>query len=206
MFRFDWVCDGVSCGLLSSSQGCLPPNQQQAPPPPPQSRLGEFLRTHLNSFSQAKDPMDAEDWLKSIEKKLEIALCSDREKVLFIAHQLFRTTVDWWKTYYNTHPNVETINKNEFKARFRTHYVPYGTLKLKKKVFSDLNQGSMTVNEYLNQFIQLSRYATDVAIPMRRSRTCFSRVSMMTSSCSCSTSTTQIWSTWLIRPSSSRIS
>jgi hypothetical protein len=33
------------------------------------------------------------------------------------------------------------------------------TLKLKKMEFLDLNQGSMTVNEYLNQFIQLSRYA-----------------------------------------------
>jgi hypothetical protein len=39
--------------------------------------------------------------------------------------------------------------------------VPHGTLKEKKKEFSDLNQGSMMVNEYLNQFIQLSRYATD---------------------------------------------
>jgi hypothetical protein len=39
--------------------------------------------------------------------------------------------------------------------------VPRGTLKLKKKEFSDLNQGSMTVNEYLNQFIQLTRYAID---------------------------------------------
>jgi hypothetical protein len=27
------------------------------------------------------------------------------------------------------------------------------TLKLKKKEFLDLNQGSMTVNEYMNQFI-----------------------------------------------------
>jgi hypothetical protein len=39
--------------------------------------------------------------------------------------------------------------------------VPGGNLKLKKKEFSDLNQGSMMVNEYLNQFIQLSRYAID---------------------------------------------
>jgi hypothetical protein len=39
--------------------------------------------------------------------------------------------------------------------------VPRGTLKLKKKEFSDLNQGGVMVNEYLNLFIQLSRYATD---------------------------------------------
>jgi hypothetical protein len=38
---------------------------------------------------------------------------------------------------------------------------PRGTLKLKKKEFSDVNQESMRVNEYLNQFIQLSRYSID---------------------------------------------
>jgi hypothetical protein len=67
-----------------------------------------------------------------------------------VAHQLFETAADWWETYHNTHPNVEAMTWNEFNAHFRTHYVPRGTLKLKKKEFSDLNQGSMTVNEYLN--------------------------------------------------------
>jgi hypothetical protein len=32
-------------------------------------------------------------------------------------------------------------------------------MKLKRKEFTDLKQGSMTVNECLNSFIQLSRYA-----------------------------------------------
>jgi hypothetical protein len=50
---------------------------------------------------------------------------------------------------------------NEFKTRFCTHYVPCGTIKLKKKEFIDLRQGSMIVNEYLNSFIQLSRYAPE---------------------------------------------
>jgi hypothetical protein len=65
----------------------------------------------------------------------------------------FGTTADWWETYRNTHPDVEAITWDEFKAHFRTHYVPYGTLKLKKKEFYDLNQGNMMINEYLNQFI-----------------------------------------------------
>jgi hypothetical protein len=34
-------------------------------------------------------------------------------------------------------------------------------MKLKKKEFADLKQGSMTTNEYINSFIQLSRYAPD---------------------------------------------
>jgi hypothetical protein len=50
---------------------------------------------------------------------------------------------------------------NEFKAHFRNHYVPRGTMKPKKKEFADLKQGGMIVNEYLNSFIQLPRYAPD---------------------------------------------
>jgi hypothetical protein len=34
-------------------------------------------------------------------------------------------------------------------------------MKLKRKEFADLKQGGMTVNEYLNSFIQLSRYASN---------------------------------------------
>jgi hypothetical protein len=98
-------------------------HQQQPPPPPPQSRLGEFLRTRPTTFSQAKDPMKDEDWLKSIEKKLEIAQCIDREKVLFTVHQLFGTTADWWETYHNSHQNDGVITWNEFKARFMSRPV-----------------------------------------------------------------------------------
>jgi hypothetical protein len=83
--------------------------------------------------------MDVEDWLKSVEKKLEIAQYFDREKVLFTTPQLFGTATDWWETYRNTQPNIEAITSDEFKARFRSHYVPHGTLKLKKKEFSNLN-------------------------------------------------------------------
>jgi hypothetical protein len=62
--------------------------------------------------------------------------------------------------YCNTRIDVDSITCNELRARFRTHYVPRETMKLKKKEFADLKQGSMSVNEYLNSFIQLSRYAT----------------------------------------------
>jgi hypothetical protein len=104
--------------------------------------------------------MEVEDWLKGVEKKLVIAQCTDREKVLFATHQLFGTIANWWETYCNTHTDVDSITWNKFKAHFHNHYVPHDTMKLKKE-FTDLKQGGMTVNEYLNSFIQLSRYATE---------------------------------------------
>jgi hypothetical protein len=85
----------------------------------------------------------------------------DREKVLFIAHQLFGMAANWWETYCNTHADADSITWNEFKAHFHNHYVPHGTMKLKKKEFTDLKQSGMTVNEYLNSFIHLSRYTTE---------------------------------------------
>jgi hypothetical protein len=105
--------------------------------------------------------MEAEDWLKGVEKKLMIAQCTDRKKVLFVAHQLYGIAANWWEMYCNTHASIDTITWNEFKAHFCTHYVPRCTLKLKKKEFADLRQGSMSVNEYLNSFIQLARYSPD---------------------------------------------
>jgi hypothetical protein len=104
--------------------------------------------------------MEAGDWLKGVEKKLMITQCTDREKVLFATHQLFGTTANWWETYCNTHTDVDSIMWNKFKARFCNHYVPRDTMKLKKE-FTNLKQGGMTVNEYLNSFIQLSRYTTE---------------------------------------------
>jgi hypothetical protein len=67
-------------------------HQQQPPLPPPMSTLGEFFRTLPTTSSQAKDPM-----------KLEIAQCTNQEKVLFAVHQLFGTAAEWWETYHNSH-------------------------------------------------------------------------------------------------------
>jgi hypothetical protein len=53
-------------------------------------------------------------------------------------HQLFGTTADWWEIYRNTHQNVGAVIWNEFKAHFYNHYVPLGTMKMKKKEFTDL--------------------------------------------------------------------
>jgi hypothetical protein len=103
--------------------------------------------------------MDADDWLKTVEKKLQVVQCNNRQKVLFVAHQLVRPAADWWDAYIEAHEEPETINWQEFKNSFRNHNVPMGVMKLKKKEFEDLKQGSMTVSKYVTRFTQLSRYA-----------------------------------------------
>jgi hypothetical protein len=49
----------------------------------------------------------------------------------------------------NAHEELQNIRWEEFRTAFHTHHVPQGVIKLKKKGFQDLRQGSMSVNEYV---------------------------------------------------------
>jgi hypothetical protein len=63
--------------------------------------------------------------------------------------------------YVEAHEEPKSINWQEFKNNFRFCHVPLTVMKLKKKEFEDLKQGSMTVSEYVTRFTQLSRYGPD---------------------------------------------
>jgi hypothetical protein len=119
------------------------------------------------------EQMDANDWLKSVEKKLQVVQCNNREKVLLASHQLSGPTADWWDAYVEVHEEPESINWPEFRAAFHAHHVPQGVIKLKKKEFQDLKQGSMSVNEYITKFTQLSRYALNEVGTDEKKQECF---------------------------------
>jgi hypothetical protein len=79
--------------------------------------------------------------------------------VLLASHQLSSPTADWLDAYVEAHAELESINWPKFRAAFHAHHVPQGVIKLKKREFQDLKQGSISVNEYITKFTQLSRYA-----------------------------------------------
>jgi hypothetical protein len=51
---------------------------QPQTPPPSRDRPGDFQCSKPLTFSQAVEPMDADDWLKSVEKKLQVVQCNNR--------------------------------------------------------------------------------------------------------------------------------
>jgi hypothetical protein len=111
------------------------------------------------AFSHAVEPMGADDWLKSIEKNLQVVQCNNYENVMLASHQLFGPAADWWDAY------VE--------AAFPAHHVPQAVVKLKRKEFQDFKQGSMSVNEYVTMFTQLSRYAPQEVDTDEKKQDCF---------------------------------
>jgi hypothetical protein len=91
---------------------------------------------------------------------LNIAQCSHREKVLYASGRLIGPAVDWWDSYTAAHEAANTITWAEFTTQFRNYHIPTGLMKIKKE-FLLLKQGNMSVSEYHDKFIQLSRYAPD---------------------------------------------
>ena len=65
-----------------------------------QSKMGEFMRLRPATFDHTdEDPLVADDWLRAINKKLEVVNANDREKVVLASHQLTGAAGEWWDNY-----------------------------------------------------------------------------------------------------------
>jgi hypothetical protein len=136
-------------------------NNNPPPLPPPQvDMLARFLRLRPTKFSHAAEPLEAMDWLRSVNKDLVTTGCTDAETVRFAAHLLEGPAASWWDTYQITHP-IEGVTWNSFQEGFWAAHISSGVMGLKKKEFCDLRQKYHSVSEYIDEFTNLSRYAPD---------------------------------------------
>jgi hypothetical protein len=113
---------------------------QPPPPPPPQprDRRADFLRGHPPTFSHATDPLQADYWLRSVERQLVVAQCDDRERVLYAVGQLRGPALDRWESY--PAQDCDSLTWVQFRERFRSHHIPEGIMKMKQKEFRALKQ------------------------------------------------------------------
>lgn len=122
-------------------------------------RIADFHRLHPPKFGGSDNPIEADDWLREIEMKLEVVHADDRDKVLLAAQQLTGPALAWWQSYKEVNPDARTMLWDEFVKLFRDHHVPNSVVKLKRQEFMNLQQRTLSVAEYLHKFTELSRYA-----------------------------------------------
>ncbi|WVZ75452.1 hypothetical protein U9M48_023502 [Paspalum notatum var. saurae] len=91
-------------------------------------KIEGFIKLRAPTFDYTDDPIEAEDWLREIEKKLDLTTCTDAECVALAVHQLTGSASAWWDSYWE---------------------------------FRNLKQGAMKVQEYVNLFFKMMRYAPD---------------------------------------------
>jgi hypothetical protein len=119
------------------------------------------MRGHPPVFAHSVDPMDAADWLRTVERELHIAQCNVHENVLYGPRQLRGAAQSWWESYLATHVDPKAITWKEFRDNFHRYHVPEGVVIVRKEEFLALKQGPLSVSKYRDKFLQLSCYAPE---------------------------------------------
>jgi hypothetical protein len=64
----------------------------------------DFLDTKPPLFKEAKEPLQADEWLNTIEQKFRLLQLTDELKTEYASHQLHGPAGIWWSHYRSTLP------------------------------------------------------------------------------------------------------
>jgi hypothetical protein len=123
------------------------------------SNFKDFMDTRPPIFKEAAEPLDAEEWINTMEDKFRVLRLTEVLKTEYAAHQLQGPAGMWWKHHRTTFPPNAQITWREFTEAFKGVYIPPGLVEMKLGEFLALNQGTKTVTQYLHAFNSLCRYA-----------------------------------------------
>ena len=141
-----------------------------------QGKMAAFMRLHPPTFDSSEDdPLVADDWLRTITKKLNVVRASDEEKVTLATHQLVGAAGEWWENYQDAVDDPKAITWEEFIEEFCNYHIPKGIMEMKAEEFCHIRQGAMTVNQYIQKFMKLSRYVPEDVNTDKKKQRCFRR-------------------------------
>jgi hypothetical protein len=145
---------------------------RNAPAPAP-TTYSDFAAMHLPLFTEPGEPIEADHWLQVMESKFGLLHCTEVQKTLFAAQQLWGDTSAWWANYTATCPTDYQVSWTEFCDAFRAHYIPVGMMRKKRQEFMDPKQGGRFVHDYSKQFNHLAQYAPDQVDTDKKKKDCF---------------------------------
>jgi hypothetical protein len=108
-------------------------------------RIVDFHRLHPPKFGGSDNPLEADDWLRENEMKLEVTHASDRDKVLLAVQQLTGSALAWWQSYKEINLEARTMIWDDFVKLFREHDIPNSMMKFKRHEFLSLQQRNLSV-------------------------------------------------------------
>ena len=126
----------------------------------PRRALEQFQKLNPPAFKGGVDPIQAEEWLRQIEKILDVMECTENQRVSFTSFMFQGEAERWWEMIKGGARIMgKEISWNYLVKKFNEKYIP-GVVKDRLAMeFQDLKQGQLTVSQYEAKFTQLSRYA-----------------------------------------------
>ncbi|MVG17146.1 retrotransposon gag family protein, partial [Aeromonas jandaei] len=117
----------------------------------------DFLDTKPPIFKEAIEPLEAEEWLHTLEQKFRLLRLTEELKAEYAAHQLQGPAGIWWGHHRTTYPANVPITWRVFTAAVRGHFIPPGLTQMKVAEFMNLTQGTRSITEYHHLFNSLAR-------------------------------------------------
>jgi hypothetical protein len=116
----------------------------------------DFMATHPSTFAEVTDPLEADNWLRTIKSKFGILHYTEFRRTLFVAQQLCGPARAWWANFTATIQDGHQVTWAMFRTAFCGHHIPMGLMAHKLQEFLHLQQGSSSVYEYSKKFNHLS--------------------------------------------------
>src|SRR3954469_2871494 len=121
--------------------------------------IQDFILLKPPVFRCSSEPLEADDWLRSIERKLDAAHVAPHDRVIFAVYFLEGAAFQWWENYVAMQPDGHVVTWQEFYVAFRGYHILDELMERKKEEFCNLNQGEISIHEYVREFNRLARYA-----------------------------------------------
>ena len=99
-----------------------------------------FCRMKPPEFEGSTDPLEAEEWLTSLQTILDFMNLTEQEKVLCASYVLKKDARYWWETVV-IRRNVTMMTWNEFLGEFNAKYYDTVGLRAQQNELNNLKQG-----------------------------------------------------------------
>src|SRR4051812_37353967 len=90
--------------------------------------FNDFSRHHPPVFNYSTEPLDADEWLHSIERKLYAGHVADGDRVNYTTYHLEGAASPWWENFMNMRPAGQMTSWKEFCDGFHEHHIPKGLM------------------------------------------------------------------------------
>ncbi|KAF2556007.1 hypothetical protein F2Q68_00014326 [Brassica cretica] len=139
-------------------QPLMPPKPTVATPMLPLITAMKNMKTP--HFDSGRNPFQANQWLRTMEKNFETLTCSEESKKKMAVYYLDKDAAEWWyaaEWWESRDRQVGHLVTTwaTFKQEFERKYFTLESKRRLQRQFANLVQGDKTVREYESEFMRL---------------------------------------------------
>jgi len=121
--------------------------------------MEDFMRHKPAKFTGKATADEADAWLRECEKIFRVIECSEVQKLNFATFLLVSEAEYWWMSMQQQMLNTaEEVTWTSFRTRFLEKYFPDNAKHEREAEFLTLQQGNLSVQDYVERFEYLSRF------------------------------------------------